>query len=81
MKIFSSSARYFGLEVFNTACLSKKAKTKTDMSTKGMGQGLLGVLATLKITPKKPHYGILLSPKEVCFAPPFSTNISVVSCV
>ena len=53
MKIFSSSARYFGLEVFNTACLSKLIKTKTDMSTKGMGQGLLGVLATLKITPKK----------------------------
>ena len=61
----------------------KKAKNKTDMNVKGRGQGqlLLGVLATLKNSPTKPHYGILLSPTEVCFAPPFSTNITVVSCV
>ena len=33
---------------------------------KGEGQLLLGVLATLKKHPTKPHYGVLISPKEVC---------------
>ena len=57
------------------------------MKTQGMGQGhlLLGVLATLKTQPNKPHYGLLFSPKEVCFAMYCTSFLhqhnSVVSCV